>query len=138
MKPRQCPVPSAAVEVLVDAVVLPDAAVAANNDTNADAASDWESPASGNIVVFVSSLVWTLCFSFQLSRGDGGYGVSESPWMNIAAMVGQGDNPIISLSLFVSFQLLRSLATEVPSIMELTRRRPVVGVIGSCICDSLR
>jgi hypothetical protein len=47
--------------------VLSDAAVDANNDTNADTASDCESPPSGNVVVvFVSSLIWTLCFSFQL------------------------------------------------------------------------
>ena len=52
-----------------------------------------------NVVVFVCSLVWTLCFSFQL---------------------------------------LRSLATEFPLIKEFTRRRPVVGVIGCRICDSLR
>ena len=71
-----------------------------DNNTNADAASDCESPLSGNIVVFVSSLVWTLCYGFQLSR---------------------------------------SLATdEVPSIMEFTRRKPVVGVISSRICDSSR
>ena len=71
-----------------------------DNNTNADAASDCESPLSGNIVVFVSSLVWTFCYGFQLSR---------------------------------------SLATdEVPSIMEFTRRKPVVGVISSRICDSSR
>jgi hypothetical protein len=64
MKPRQYPVPSAAVEVL-EALVLSDAAVDADNDTNADAASDCESPPLGKVVVFVSSLVWTLCFSFQ-------------------------------------------------------------------------
>jgi hypothetical protein len=65
MKPHQYSVPRAAVKVL-DAVVLSDADVDANNDTNADAASDCESPPSGNAVVFVRGLTYASCFSFQL------------------------------------------------------------------------
>jgi hypothetical protein len=57
MKPCQYPVPSDAIEVL-DAAVLSDAAVDAVNDTNADAAFDWKSPPSGNVVAFAWSLVW--------------------------------------------------------------------------------
>ena len=96
MKPCKYPVPS--FEVL-DAAVLSDATVNADKDTNADVASDWESPSADNIAVFAWSLVWTLCLCFQLSR---------------------------------------CLATWVPSIKEFTRGRPVVGVIGCRICDSLR
>ena len=50
MKPRQYRVPSDAIEVL-NVVVLSEAAIDANKNTDADAASDRQSPPSGNIVV---------------------------------------------------------------------------------------